>query len=84
VLPVTTKWLPCPMGHLQALFGPVLHLQHLLSIWGLTFRDALGSVFTKLRQHALLLQMTMNLMHNAIVHNLPERGRVVGYDLCLP
>ena len=26
--------------------------------------------------HALLLQMTMNLVHNAIVHNLPERGNV--------
>jgi two-component system sensor histidine kinase VanS len=24
--------------------------------------------------HALLLQMTMNLLHNAIVHNLPEQG----------
>ena len=26
--------------------------------------------------HALLLQMTTNLVHNAIVHNLPERGAV--------
>jgi two-component system sensor histidine kinase VanS len=26
--------------------------------------------------HALLLQMTSNLVHNAIVHNLPERGTV--------
>ena len=26
--------------------------------------------------HALLLQLTMNLVHNAIVHNLPERGIV--------
>jgi two-component system, OmpR family, sensor histidine kinase VanS len=26
--------------------------------------------------HALLLQMTTNLLHNAIVHNLPERGTV--------
>ncbi len=26
--------------------------------------------------HALLLQMTTNLVHNAIVHNLPERGTV--------
>ena len=25
---------------------------------------------------ALLLQMTTNLLHNAIVHNLPERGTV--------
>jgi two-component system, OmpR family, sensor histidine kinase VanS len=26
--------------------------------------------------HALLLQLTTNLLHNAIVHNLPERGTV--------
>jgi two-component system, OmpR family, sensor histidine kinase VanS len=26
--------------------------------------------------HALLLQLTTNLVHNAIVHNLPEEGRV--------
>jgi two-component system sensor histidine kinase VanS len=26
--------------------------------------------------HALLLQMTTNLVHNAIVHNLPEHGSV--------
>jgi two-component system sensor histidine kinase VanS len=26
--------------------------------------------------HALLLQLTTNLVHNAIVHNLPERGAV--------
>ena len=26
--------------------------------------------------HALLLQLSTNLMHNAIVHNLPEHGRV--------
>src|SRR5690349_12471099 len=26
--------------------------------------------------HALLLQMTTNLMHNAIVHNLPDAGTV--------
>jgi two-component system sensor histidine kinase VanS len=26
--------------------------------------------------HALLLQMATNLVHNAIVHNLPERGTV--------
>ncbi len=26
--------------------------------------------------HALLLQMTTNLLHNAIVHNLPEHGTV--------
>jgi two-component system, OmpR family, sensor histidine kinase VanS len=26
--------------------------------------------------HALLLQLSTNLVHNAIVHNLPERGSV--------
>jgi two-component system sensor histidine kinase VanS len=26
--------------------------------------------------HALLLQLTMNLVHNAIVHNLPDRGSI--------
>ena len=26
--------------------------------------------------HALLLQLTTNLVHNAIVHNLPEQGTV--------
>jgi two-component system sensor histidine kinase VanS len=26
--------------------------------------------------HALLLQLSMNLVHNAIVHNLPEHGSV--------
>ena len=26
--------------------------------------------------HALLLQLTTNLVHNAIVHNLPDRGSV--------
>jgi two-component system sensor histidine kinase VanS len=26
--------------------------------------------------HALLLQLTTNLVHNAIVHNLPEQGAV--------
>jgi two-component system sensor histidine kinase VanS len=29
-----------------------------------------------LGSHALLLQMTTNLVHNAVVHNLPERGTV--------
>ncbi len=29
-----------------------------------------------LGSHALLLQMTTNLLHNAIVHNLPHRGSV--------
>jgi two-component system sensor histidine kinase VanS len=35
-----------------------------------------GEVSPTLGSHALLLQLTTNLMHNAIVHNLPDRGTV--------
>lgn len=35
-----------------------------------------GGVAPTLGSHALLLQMTTNLLHNAIVHNLGEDGRV--------
>jgi two-component system, OmpR family, sensor histidine kinase VanS len=35
-----------------------------------------GDVTPTSGSHALLLQMTTNLVHNAIVHNLPERGTV--------
>jgi two-component system sensor histidine kinase VanS len=35
-----------------------------------------GEVASTIGSHALLLQMTTNLVHNAIVHNLPERGTV--------
>ncbi len=35
-----------------------------------------GVVTTAAGSHALLLQMTMNLIHNAIVHNLAEQGTV--------
>jgi two-component system, OmpR family, sensor histidine kinase VanS len=35
-----------------------------------------GDVAPTIGSHALLLQMTTNLLHNAIVHNLPERGTV--------
>ena len=35
-----------------------------------------GEVTPAVGSHALLLQMTTNLVHNAIVHNLPERGAV--------
>jgi two-component system sensor histidine kinase VanS len=35
-----------------------------------------GEVTSTIGSHALLLQMTTNLVHNAIVHNLPERGAV--------
>jgi two-component system sensor histidine kinase VanS len=35
-----------------------------------------GEITPTLGSHALLLQMTTNLVHNAIVHNLPEHGTV--------
>jgi two-component system sensor histidine kinase VanS len=35
-----------------------------------------GDVTPTIGSAALLLQMTMNLLHNAIVHNLPEQGTV--------
>jgi two-component system sensor histidine kinase VanS len=35
-----------------------------------------GGVTSTRGSHALLLQMATNLVHNAIVHNLPERGTV--------
>jgi two-component system sensor histidine kinase VanS len=35
-----------------------------------------GDVAPAAGSHALLLQMTTNLVHNAIVHNLPAQGRV--------
>jgi two-component system sensor histidine kinase VanS len=35
-----------------------------------------GEIAPTIGSHALLLQMTTNLVHNAIVHNLPERGTV--------
>ncbi|MCW2768313.1 MAG: integral rane sensor signal transduction histidine kinase [Nocardioides sp.] len=35
-----------------------------------------GDATTTIGSHALLLQMTTNLVHNAIVHNLPEHGAV--------
>lgn len=36
--------------------------------------EASGDVAPTVGSHALLLQMTTNLLHNAIVHNLPEDG----------
>jgi two-component system sensor histidine kinase VanS len=42
---------------------------------GLTIETS-GDVAPTFGSHALLLQMTTNLVHNAIVHNLPERGAV--------
>jgi two-component system sensor histidine kinase VanS len=35
-----------------------------------------GDISPALGSHALLLQLTTNLVHNAIVHNLPEQGTV--------
>jgi two-component system sensor histidine kinase VanS len=42
---------------------------------GITIETS-GDVAPTVGSHALLLQMTTNLVHNAIVHNLPERGTV--------
>jgi two-component system sensor histidine kinase VanS len=38
--------------------------------------EAAGDAAPTIGSSALLLQMTTNLVHNAIVHNLPERGKV--------
>lgn len=42
---------------------------------GITIETS-GSVATTVGSRVLLLQMTTNLLHNAIVHNLPEGGTV--------
>src|SRR5713226_7313531 len=42
---------------------------------GLTIHTS-GDITPTSGSHALLLQMTTNLLHNAIVHNLPEEGTV--------
>ena len=42
---------------------------------GITLETA-GEVTLTIGSHALLLQLCTNLMHNAIVHNLPEHGTV--------
>ena len=42
---------------------------------GLTIETS-GDIAPTIGSHALLLQMTTNLVHNAIVHNLPEHGTV--------
>ena len=39
--------------------------------------EVLGEVTPTIGSHALLLQMTTNLLHNAIVHNLAEHGTVL-------
>jgi two-component system sensor histidine kinase VanS len=38
--------------------------------------QASGDITPTIGSHALLLQMTTNLVHNAIVHNLPQQGTV--------
>jgi two-component system sensor histidine kinase VanS len=35
-----------------------------------------GDTTPTIGSHALLLQLTMNLVHNAVVHNVPEQGTV--------
>ena len=42
---------------------------------GLTIETS-GATTPTIGSHALLLQMSTNLVHNAIVHNLPEQGTV--------
>jgi two-component system, OmpR family, sensor histidine kinase VanS len=42
---------------------------------GLTIETS-GDMTPTVGSHALLLQMTTNLVHNAIVHNLPKQGTV--------
>jgi two-component system sensor histidine kinase VanS len=42
---------------------------------GVTIETA-GDMTPAIGSHALLLQMATNLVHNAIVHNLPEQGTV--------
>jgi two-component system, OmpR family, sensor histidine kinase VanS len=42
---------------------------------GLTI-DTSGDISPTVGSHALLLQMATNLVHNAIVHNVPDRGTV--------
>ena len=46
---------------------------------GLTIETS-GDTTPTIGSPALLLQMTTNLVHNAIVHNLPEAGLRVGHD----
>ena len=42
---------------------------------GVTIQTS-GNITPTMGSHALLLQMTTNLLHNAIVHNLPDHGTV--------
>ena len=42
---------------------------------GVTIKTS-GDITPTIGSHALLMQMSTNLLHNAIVHNLPEHGTV--------
>ena len=42
---------------------------------GVTIESS-GDITPTMGSHALLLQLTTNLVHNAIIHNLPKRGTV--------
>ena len=46
---------------------------------GVTIQTS-GDITPTIGSHALLLQMTTNLLHNAIVHNLPEQRHRAGHD----
>ena len=46
---------------------------------GLTIETS-GDMTPTVGSHALLLQLSTNLVHNAIVHNLPEAGHRLGHD----
>jgi two-component system sensor histidine kinase VanS len=46
---------------------------------GLTIETS-GGITPAIGSHALLLQLSTNLVHNAIIHNLPEQGHRVGHD----
>ncbi len=46
---------------------------------GLTIETS-GDMTPTIGSHALLLQLSTNLVHNAIVHNLPRTGHRVGHD----
>jgi two-component system, OmpR family, sensor histidine kinase VanS len=50
---------------------------------GLTIETS-GDTTPTIGSHALLLQLSTNLVHNAIVHNLPEHGTVWVTTSCQP
>ncbi len=50
---------------------------------GITIETA-GDITPTVGSHALLLQLSTNLVHNAIVHNLPDRGTVWVTSSALP